>query len=223
MKKRLISTMAVGLGLSLCAMASTVTEGAGGSTTFSGTTGQSTFSSPGASGTLVASIAPTAFTNSPGSTITATGQEQVYRTSGGTLDFFFQVDNTGADQLRNIAVKDFTGVTTSVGYIVGNPSGGVAPNGSSRGNTGNVINFSFVDSSNNGTLMGNSDWVEIDTNATNFVLSSTGTGNITVQDGGVATIFPDYSPAVPEPATLGLLGGGLALLGVARWRRSKRA
>ena len=35
----------------------------------------------------------------------------------------------------------------------------------------------------------------------------------------IASIPPEAAP-VPEPMTLGLLGGGLTLLGIARWRRS---
>jgi hypothetical protein len=59
----------------------------------------------------------------------------------------------------------------------------------------------------------------IETNAT-----QSAPGFISIQD-GLAGSGPGNQPAsAPEPVSMGLLGGGLALLGLARWhRREKKA
>lgn len=225
MTKNLITT--IGLGLVL-----TASSAFAASMTLTPGMGIATLTDNGAAfpGTLVTTYSsPLVNTLNPAETATVT--ERVYRVAGGTLDFFYQVTNTSAenDAFNTVDILNFTGFTTAVSYLTGN-GGTVAPNGggsaaASRGAAGNVINFFFRSAppADGNLFPGNvSDWLEIDTNATDYTL----TGSVGVIDGGVAqtplTAPSPFAPT-PEPVSMGLLGGGLALLGVARWRKAKKA
>lgn len=229
MTKKILTTLAFGLAVTLPSFATTITLAPGG---FTGAPGSNTVPSNGstfAGLTLVADTGVQTLVNGPGSDTNATADERVYRTGTGTLDFFVQVDNlqgAGVDNLRTVDVRNFTGFTTAVAYRTN--SGTVPPSDANRTTTGDTINFGFLNATDNSGTLGvlppdglgsTSYWLEIDTNATAYMF----TGQVGVIDGGTASIVA-YSPAagVPEPMTAGLLGGGLALLGVARWRKAAK-
>ncbi len=230
MTKKILTTLAFGLAVTLpSAFASTITLAPGG---FTGAPGSNSVPSNGstfAGLTLVADTGVLTLVNGPGSNTNATADERIYRTTGGTLDFFVQVHNLqgpSVDNLRTVDVRNFTGFTTAVAYNTN--SGTVMPSDANRtAGTGDTINFGFFNSADNSGTLGTdapdgigstSYWLEIDTNATGF----TNTGQVGVIDGGTASVLA-YSPTnVPEPMSMGLLGGGLALLGIARLRKAAK-
>lgn len=232
MKKELLALLIVGaIGIVPFAVATPVPVSPGGSTAFTGTTGQdgSVFPVPGL--TLLANTGAITLTNLPGSNINATGQEEVFSTSTGTLDFFIKIVNNqmaGTDNLALVDVRNFTGFTTALGYVLA-PSAGVAPSSANVTSPGDTVNFVFLNSSMQNTLGSlapggmcsanpcSSDWLEIDTNATSFAMN----GFVGVQDGGNAGMLAFSPTAVPEPKATGL-AGGLALLCIALWRRKSQ-
>lgn len=147
--------------------------------------------------------------------------------TGGCLDFVYQFTDTtkGANStypgiIERLSGSSYTGFLTDFGYVATtgmNSSGGtadIAPNGFDRSALpGDVVAFDYQ-GTGDVTPGEVSDLLVIKTDAHNYVV-----GTIGVQD-GVAGSAIGYAPGVPEPATMGLLGGGLALLGVARWRRA---
>lgn len=171
---------------------------------------------------------PLASFSSPytGGFISGTVNEEVFQGPSGGLDFFYQVtDNattggSASDGLTKLTLTDFQGYATSVDYVINNPAGGTAPTTADRQavSNGRTIDFNFAANIPAG---GESDWVEILTNATMFSQTN---GSIGISDGGPTTVGSAPGPAAaPEPATMGLIGGGLALLGAARWRRRAKA
>jgi hypothetical protein len=182
-------------------------------------------------------------TNSLNPAQTATVVEDVYSTNTG-LDFFYQVKNTSttvgghtADPFNEVSLDFYSNAIatymTSVAYDTNGctpgtttgtcavPTNAPGANLASRSGGGDTINFFFTSSSQDGQLMvgQTSAWLEVDTNA----FSYDSLGEIGVIDGGTASSAGfEPSGSVPEPATMALLGGGLALLGVARWRKAAR-
>jgi hypothetical protein len=160
-------------------------------------------------------------------TITATainsfvsGQEQVFSTASGTLDFFFLVSNTNTgDPLKTIDLFDALGWgTVSVAADGPPPSGGQAPSGADQSASGQTVNFDYL-SSGAGTLTGKSEWLEIDTSATSAVSQA---GAFGVIDGGAESIAA-FVPT-PEPATTSIVGGAVALMALmARRRRARKS
>ena len=186
-----------------------------------------------ATGTLLASVSVpyTAALGSPAGTL----YSAVYRESGGTLDFYYQVTNLdtskcgGAGQIACDPIAretdvSFTGFLTSLGFRLdggtfGGPfvAGTVTPVTGDRNSVGDVVGFSFNPPDSRKIQPGQvSSVLIISTNATNFT-----TGNSSIIDGGTITLgtFQPTS-AVPEPTSFFLLSGGLlALLGVRRYSR----
>jgi len=171
--------------------------------------------------------------------LTATVTETVYRDginlacpAGGCLDFVYQFTDTtkGATNtfpgiLERLTAASFSGFTTYFGYVANTGSNGtttanIAPQFFSRSqNPGDVVSFSYelINVQPGQT----SDLLVIATNAVNYSTN----GTIGLQDGvaGSASGF-SFSPTagVPEPISMGLLGSGLALLGLVRYRQSAK-
>ena len=171
---------------------------------------------PGTSaGTLLADlVAPFSFTTTAGTT-SGTIVSAVYKESGGSLDFYYQVNSntSSATSLARETDTSFTGWVTSVGYrtdgstLVGGAfiNGTQAPLTADRDTTGSTVGFNFNPPVSSEIGPGQSSNVlVISTNATSFVA-----GNASVIDGGAA-IVSSFQP-VPEPAALAacLLLGGL--------------
>lgn len=140
----------------------------------------------------------------------------VYKETGGTLDFIYQVKNNAGstDALDRIAGGNFIGFNPDAFYSTqagGLGVGTQAPNFAFETLSGGA-GFKF-DTSGNGNLLAGttSDVLIIRTSATNFVNSSEGVSDNTTTNVG------SYSPAsaVPEPASVVTFAlGGLALLGL---------
>jgi hypothetical protein len=226
--KKYIGALAFSVLMVTGASANTVNLAPAGSTgtAGSGSVPTNTITDPGF--TLVADTGVVNMTPGTGSSVTAAGEEMVYRTSAGTLDFFVQVTNNqanGSDNLDEVSLFNFAGFTTSVGYVTGF-GGTVAPSNANRTATGSTINFFFFDPTGQHNTLGTMSpyglgsttyWLEVDTNATSYT-----TGSVGVQDGTNAAMMA-YAPAVPEPMSMGLLGGGLAALGLLKLRKAKKA
>jgi hypothetical protein len=166
----------------------------------------------------------------PGSSFNASYTEYVYRdnTAGvspnglgaGDLDFVIVLSNAGPGVVEHITsslAPGYSGFITDVGYATsingGATSTGVVPSNVDRSSDGAVIDFNYL-ASNNLASGQSTPYLEIQTNATSYV----SIGTVSVQD-GVSGFGNGFAPATPEPMSVGLLGGGLALLGIARWRR----
>jgi hypothetical protein len=143
-------------------------------------------------------------------------KEEVFRESGGTLDFYYIVFNLpdSATSVASEADLNFAGWVTSVAFrsdgaqVPGFVNGNVAPASADMDGSGSTIGFNF------GPIAPNlrSRVVVVSTNAPSF---TTGQSMI---DGSAP--LSTFQPAAPEPASFFLVGCGLlALVSAGKVRR----
>lgn len=157
----------------------------------------------------------------------------VFRSAGGTLDFYYQVENDSAlNQVHRLTASSFAGFITEVWFVINGATvpctacpGGFLQNGTQapltidRDVSGEVVGFNFptgleVDPGEASLVL------LIQTNETSFrpgFVSVINSGTVTesaFEPGG--TVPPTY---VPEPASLMLFGIGLLGIGAAMWRK----
>jgi hypothetical protein len=119
----------------------------------------------------------------------------------------------GADPIERITAGSFIGYSVDAGVVTSSP--GFAPLTVDRSANGGVVGFNYQNAANlTGTQ--STQLLVIETNAKSFTA-----GVLSVQDGLAANGIGFQPAATPEPVSMSLLGGGLALVGFARWRRKK--
>ena len=136
----------------------------------------------------------------------------------GGLTFTYQVlvSPVSTGGIERINGLDYTGFLTDVSYLPGSGTAAPPPTTVDRGATGAQVGFNFVPPPlGAGTLPPSSisPLLVVQTNAFAFAPSV-----VNIIDGTV-TAVPSFGPAIPEPATLGLIS--LASLALARQRRSR--
>ena len=144
-------------------------------------------------------------------TFTANATASVYSDSANTfcvgcLDFVYMVTRTGGnDPIERITVGDFTGYLVDAGVVTSSP--GFGPDSVNRSADGGVVGFNYQSTNLTGT--DSTQLLVVQTNATNYMA-----GLLSIQDRQSANGL-GFQPvaATPEPVSMTLLGGGLALLG----------
>ncbi len=216
MTKKILTTLAFGLAVTLPSFATPLAPGA--------TAPPDIFATGIGAGSVLLATNSGALTfgTPPPATFSGTYTTSVYRDpvanlacpTGGCLDFVYMVTNNGPSVVESITASAFDSFITDVGY---QPGTGVLPTTVGRsgfGTSGPVITWNFP-----GAVEINagqsSDLLIIETNALNYT-----TGTLSAQDGTAGNGVGFQPTTVPEPMSMGLLGGGLALLGIARWRKT---
>lgn len=177
-------------------------------------------------GTLLATVDKPFSGSSTAGTTSGFLVSAVYREAGGTLDFYYQIQENGGST-TNITGNSNTSFSpptlmTNLGFRIDGSTlagtafvdGTQAPTSGDRQpiSTGSTVDFLFSGLDAAQIHPGQaSNVLAISTNAINFT-----TGNSQVIFGGVAQVDSFQPAPVPEPASLALIGGGLFMLAGAR-------
>src|SRR5260221_1161010 len=145
----------------------------------------------------------------------------VYRSILGGLDFVYQYKVTGGvtSDIATLAVTNFTGWTTDVGFDTGAPSANYAalaatlPNNINRSGNGATVNFNFVPN-----IMAGGETVVLVVRVAEARFAAL-IGSSGVIDNVTAAPVLSYQPTVPEPGSVGVLLGTLFGVGLFVARR----
>jgi hypothetical protein len=141
-------------------------------------------------------------------------ESQVYSDSANTycagcLDFVFIVSNnaSSADNLERVTDSAFGAFSTDLGFLTNLVCTGLGPNinpttvnrSNEGGGLGNVAGFNFP-----GGKLAKGDCTSVLVVETNTKLFTT--GNLSIIDSGTATVASFQPTAIPEPASMALMG-----------------
>jgi hypothetical protein len=153
-------------------------------------------------------------------TFTANATASVYSDSGNTfcagcLDFVYMISRTGGnDPIERITAGSFAGFLVDAGVVTSSP--GFTPVSVDRSANGSVIGFNYQNAANL-TGTDSTQLLVIQTDATSYMA-----GLLSVQDQLAANGVGFQPASTPEPISMSLLAGGLALIGFGRWRRNQK-
>ena len=189
---------------------------------------------PTTQGTLVASSSSTV----AAATYTASYASAVYRNTGGTLDFYYQIFTNSinaADEINGLTAFNFAGFTVDAMVSFLDPDGantlfGAAANPNSDGPGGTSLGFTSTAQRNGsgGTVRADFGLNGLEAAGersatyifrTNAVNARAGT--FTSTDGSTVTVNAFAPSAVPEPATWGMMILGLGMVGWGLRRRAR--
>ena len=190
----------------LCLTLVIATPFAHGTILNNGDTGPPSFIFPG--GTLMAEKSGTITTDTFSTSFTTWVYSDPNNTfCVGCLDFVYQFKNNGPDVNERFTMFNFEPFKVNAGYDPSTP--GLPPLTVGRAVNGEVVSFNYNGA---GTLEPGkgTPLLVIEVNATKFT-----SGFVTAQDGtaGFAAAFAPNGAIIPEPSSLGLLGGGLLFVG----------
>ena len=160
-------------------------------------------------GPLVSPLLGAAFTGTLTSTVFENDASNPWNATGG-LTFVYQVANdaSSVDAIGRVTITGYNGWLTDMS-ISPLPVPGLPPTTMDRSLTGDVVGYSFIGQPIGLTVLSPGAVSMVLVVQTNARGSTTSTGYVI--DGSIAS-GPAYAPAVPEPATMLLLLGGLGWL-----------
>lgn len=200
-----------------------------GATTLLAGTGTIPFSTYGGGGTLLAQASTSATTQ----TFAGTIREAVYRTAGGTLDFLYQVTNSGPGthidrngkpsqtSIERMSAYSFDGFTVDAEFtdVAFGPFATVNKTNDATASrkVDGTISVNFPE--NDGVLAGQTSSVyAFRTNATRYI-----PGTAQLIDGSTLDATQAFAPGVvPEPASWAVMMLGFGLIGAATRRRRQK-
>ena len=154
-------------------------------------------------------------------------QETVFRETGGTLDFDYQVKlyADASDSAERLSTSSYTGFTTDVSAAAtasGFATGTISPTSADRSSNGKVVGFNFA-----GGILAPGTTSLVMIVRTNAISETTGTVSVidSIAFSDAVNFFePTGSPAppTPEPASLVLLGGLSLGVGAMAFRRHRK-